>query len=248
MRRLTWMAAPLLLIALVLGACSSDGNSGTPSPDASTGQSTPTEAPSGGGSGGGDADLDALADLAARFERARFSATYLVDSPDMPSGEWVWTQDPDGERTRFDMSQDGETLTMIITAAATYMCSDGSCLSMTAEMGGGLDELPDLGSQLDDLQDELGSGTVRSTGSREIAGTRTECYEFEDADEGITGTVCHTEEGVPLFLSSVTPEGEFTLEATAYSTSVSDADFEPPFPVVSLEDALGGLTIPTPPR
>lgn len=64
--------------------------------------------------------------------------------------------------------------------------------------------------------------SVTPQGSRQIAGQSTAC--FRSGAGGQAATMCMTEGGVPLYMESAGS----VLEATSFSTSVSDADFTLP--------------------
>lgn len=258
MRRLPGLIVPLALVALVLGACGGDedgGDGGTDTTATATSTATadgdatasPTDDASDGGDGDGngagdasDVDLDALAE---QFANATFTATYEVSGSldgETVDGQWTWYQQG-ADRLRMDFDYQGQAGTMISTPDALVICADGGCFSM----GAGDDApFPNLGEvltdQVDDVQTEAVAGEIRDAGTREIAGVEAQCYEFDDSTSQTTGTVCYTDEGVLLFMESETPEGDFQMEATEFSDSVSDEDFEAPFPVMELPTGGGG--------
>lgn len=242
MRNLTWVALPLVGAALLFGAaCSGDDGDAEDDADstatsASDGTSTAGAATESGGSS--DVDLGALGE---QFGSAKFNVVYTITAPGM-DGEWHWIQDPAGPRSRIEITQGGTVFTIIVTPEQTLMCQEGACFALDAVAG----MIPDLGAQIEDIGTEASTGSVEDAGSREIAGQDTDCYAFSGTEGGAqgTGTVCVTDDGVPLFMETTTTEGGFSLQATSYSTDVSDADFEAPFPVQELP---GGIVMPTMP-
>ena len=181
-----------------------------------------------------------LAELTAGFESATFSAAYVVDASsddEALAGTWQWTQDGATDRLRFDIESDGETVIMITTPDGVTFCADGACFSMDAANA----MFPDLGGMLtgevDAIADEAADGTVTAAPSQTIAGVEAECYDFEDATEDASGTICYSPEGVPLLIDARSADGDFRLTADSYSTSVAEADFDPPFPVTPFPGA-----------
>lgn len=68
---------------------------------------------------------------------------------------------------------------------------------------------------------------------RSIAGQSAQCFGIkEKAVAGAfgleTGRICYAANGVPLLMQSKGTGYDMTFEATAFSTSVSDADFKLP--------------------
>lgn len=248
MPRISIIALPVLIASLLFAACGGgdDGDNGdttsTATATATASDGTATASPnstessgsgSGNDSGATGGEVTDFAALAANFANARFTATYQVSGTsdgEPVDGEWRWYQDgPD--RMRMDFNADGEEGTMISTTEGLLICAEGACFGLPA---GAEDALPDLTSQLDGLQDEALSGEVRSAGSREIAGTTAECYEFEDNAEGASGLVCYADGGIPLLMESNGDGTTFRMEATEFRAGVSDEDFEAPFPVSAL--------------
>jgi len=68
------------------------------------------------------------------------------------------------------------------------------------------------------------------TGSQTIAGQQAQCYNVKSLAGGAFGDVstCYSSNGVPL-KTTITAQGtSVTMEATAFSTNVTDADFALP--------------------
>jgi hypothetical protein len=248
--RFRWLAVPVLAAALVIVGCSGDDedetNADEPTPtataDASAGASTgATAAPDAPAPAAGD--LEDMAALSARLSGGTFSAMYTVEESSVEgiqAGTWKWTQDGANGLTRFDIDSDGEAVTMIMGSDSVTVCAEGTCFSM----GGGEEgPIPDVSGLLmgDDPESSAAStSTVTAAPSQTIAGVEAVCYDFEDSADGSSGTVCFAPEGVPLLMEANTTEGDFRLVAESYTTTVAEADFEPPFPVMSFGD-LGGL-------
>ena len=77
-------------------------------------------------------------------------------------------------------------------------------------------------------------GVEIDTFQETIAGESADCFSVSGSFEGESGDAewCFTDDGILLrFAGTFADEGEFRLDATAVSRDVSDADFEPPYPV-----------------
>jgi hypothetical protein len=234
-RRWSWVAAPLIVAALIGTACGGDDDDATVVP-AATSPAAATPAATAPATNDDPADLTVLA---GRMGEATFSLTYMLettgDDDELMNGTWGWKQDASSNRTRFDIESDGETVIMIMTGTEVLFCTEGACFSMAG--AGGM--FPNLGEMLSSEVDSIQEGATASTSEvtraagRTIAGIAADCYDFRDTIENTSGTVCYSPEGVPLFMETEGPEGVFKLEATTYGTSVSEADFEAPFPVMA---------------
>ena len=246
MRTFKWLTVPVIAVALLSTACGGgdDNGDGGDSADATTttatgtttegtSEATATESSSGGG------DAADLADIFAGFQTATFNVTYDLQSDssseEAMSGTWNWVRDNDNERTRFEVEFDGDKVIMITTPDQSLLCSDGACFDASGVMGSAMPNIGDMFTQsIDDVQSQTTTATVKKIDGRTIAGVDADCVEFEDTTEGVTGTACYAEGGIPLLIDSQTADGNFHLEATSFSTDVSDSDFEAPFPVTSI--------------
>lgn len=242
MRTFRWLAVPVIALALVGAACGGDEDGGdgdsadaTATTTTST-DSTATSEPTGTAteaSGGEDIDL---ASIFAGFATASFNITYNMDggsADEAMTGEWTWIQDTAGNRTRFEVNADGQDLVMITTAEQTVVCAEGTCFDAGGAMGAAVPNIGDMFTEgIDEVQSEAAGGTVRRIDGRTIAGVDAECVEFDSGD-GTEGTACYAD-GIPLLVESTSAEGTFRMEATRFSTDISDSDFEPPFPIMSI--------------
>ncbi|MGE3961808.1 MAG: hypothetical protein AB7F65_09025 [Dehalococcoidia bacterium] len=231
-------------VALLATACGGgdeeDGGDAEATATEATTEATATESTATATESSGEGEALTGADLAsvfAGFQDATFNVTYQLESDDAEqalTGEWRWIQDNAGDRARFEAEADGDQIIMIITSDQTVLCADGACFDAAGVMGAAMPNLGDMFTQsLAEVQADTTNAEVRRVDGRTVAGTDTECLEFEDTTEGVTGVACYAD-GVPLYIESETAEGNFRMEATSFSTDVSDADFEAPFPVTSL--------------
>lgn len=246
-------AGLLLAAALITGACGGDDE--TPAADdTTTGTGTPTatatdpDADAGATTDEGDADAtaegdvddgassEALAGLIEQFANTAFTATYDLETvvgAETISGEWTWYNDPTNGRARFDVTAAGASTTTITTSDEMVICTEGACFSVGSA---GSSPLPDFGAELtgqvEDLQTEAAaSGSVSDAGTRTIGGVEAQCFEFESTADELVGTACYSDEGVPLLMEAQAVDGDLRMEATDFEASVSDSDFEPPYPV-----------------
>jgi len=237
MRTYRWLAIPVVAVALIATACGGDdeNDSGTTTTTGATTTAAGADATTAATGGGDDIDLASIFD---GFGTATFNITYRMEGDsdgEAMNGDWTWIQDNGGQRTRFEATSDGDSVVMITTPERTIVCADGTCFDAGGAMGGAMPNIGDIFTQgIDEVQAETTTATVTRIDGRTIAGTDTECVEFEDTAEGVKGTACYADGGIPLLIDSTTADGTFRMEATSYSTNVSDADFEAPFPVMSI--------------
>jgi hypothetical protein len=249
-KTLGWILAGAALAAVAataFGGCSSGGSkdktptSGAP---AQTSQATaPAASPSAAASNG------QLGDLAAKFAKSTFHATYKATGSDSAglTGEVQLFKDAD-KRLRFDatVTQDGQQLkvSFIQTDALSVLClkdagalgallglqpGEGACLKN--DTSDSSNPLGDLSSLFSDV--ENADATAVATSTRNIAGKDTTCFQSTDSSTGNTTTACFTDDGV-LMYSKQEGDSPVELEATDVSGSVSSSDFDPPYEVREL--------------
>lgn len=135
-------------------------------------------------------------------------------------------------KARFDFSAGpGATFSVYTLEDGTYLCtgagSQNFCQKSPA--GDGLDANPaaSFGRQLQDHPDQFNSSFQ---GTRSLAGQTAQCYGVKALTGSAFGDVtsCYSSSGVPLLTQMKSQSQEFTVEATNFSTSVSDADFKLP--------------------
>jgi hypothetical protein len=250
------IAMTLLLVMLFGAACGGgddddDGANGGSEPtaardgsDSSSEGSSDDSSSDDGGSDDDDADGSGeFSQLSNIFGQRDFVVTFSIETSaggETFSGEWTWYRDVEGERARFDIdtAAAGEVVsaTYITTPDATFFCSESNCLSFPT---GTQSPFPDpsaaLTDQVFDIDDRVLGGSVKDAGTRSIAGIEARCFTFDVPGSGIAeGESCVSAEGVPVLTVWEGDEGSYRLEATSYSSDVSDEDFEPPFTVTQL--------------
>lgn len=102
-----------------------------------------------------------------------------------------------------------------------------TCFQVSSEVAAGMDQGYKIQESL--VADPAAFGaTMKET--RSIAGEQALCYVLTGAAAlaFTNGTFRYTRTGVPLLLQWAVATGFFTMEATAYSTTVPDSDFALP--------------------
>jgi outer membrane lipoprotein-sorting protein len=146
--------------------------------------------------------------------------------------------------SRYDtIDSDGSSTSYIQTPDATYVCSssadqtDQTCIqsagSGTGSSGLGLFSgffSPVIVSAMVAAAEVTGVNIDKS--NETIAGTDATCFSAED--NGETSKFCFSDSGVLLATQTTDSSGTSGMVATAYSDSVSDSDFQPPYPVSTI--------------
>lgn len=136
-------------------------------------------------------------------------------------------------------------------AMSLYVLEDGQYTCTTAEgrpmcLKGNMQP---TGQQTpDQVMNHMDEFDPTYQGTRQVAGQSAQCFtvkpkagarsDFADA------TVCLNPQGIPLLMHSRAAGSEMTMEATSFSTSVSDADFQLPAPVLEMPQMPGMPQIP----
>jgi outer membrane lipoprotein-sorting protein len=138
-------------------------------------------------------------------------------------------------KARFDFSAGpagaGGTFSVYTLEDGTYICTGagGQTFCQKSPGGSGLDANPaaSFGLQLQDHPDQFNASFQ---GTRSLAGQTAQCYGVKALTGSAFGDVtsCYSSTGVPLLTQIKSQGQEFTMEATNFSTSVSDADFKLP--------------------
>ncbi len=252
-----FLIAVALLAAALFVACGSDSDDNG---DADSGE-PPAEQPVDGDDDGngddgdgdgddGDSDGDGNGDLSSfadRFGVSEVKVVYNFTSSDAVEGfegtMTLYTKPPD--KWRMDIGTPDGDIAMINNGDATYMCAsedgEGACFESPTDDAIGLPFL-NIFTDPDGFDDfiDISPGVDVDRSSREIAGQDATCFNVsgEIAGESGAGEFCFRDDGV-LLLASTSDDatGEFTMEATSVSDSVSDEDFEPIYDVLD----IGGL-------
>lgn len=244
------LAALLLIAAACGGGQGEEAGKTTPSATGTpAAQETPTatETAAAETPGAGDLaqELESLAkEWANKPAKVSYEFTSTSDGEEESGTMTVYWRPPDA--WRFDYSDEAGGGSVIVSGGTTYFCDqqEEQCLSMNTPISQVV-PLPFVGffadpTALSDYILEVVTGLEINRSSRTIAGEDARCYSTAGTIEGQTGQAewCFTSDGILLLLSGSssgpTGEGSFHLEATSVSRQVSDADLEPPYPVMEL--------------
>ena len=212
------------LIALTM-ACSS-----TPAQPAPGGAAAPsTSAPTAATAAPTAASGPNIADLLKAGKLTSYKVTYtwsVTSGGQTQSSQQTWYYK--APNARFDVSLgQGTTFSVYALPDGTYFCSVGGGATFCQKSAqGGLQQNPaaDFDLQLSGQPDQFNAA---AQGTRTIAGQQAQCYGVRALTGAALGdvTACYSASGVPLFLQSSGQGSSFTMEATAFSATVSDADF-----------------------
>ncbi len=178
-------------------------------------------------------------DLAKAKKAASYKVTYRVSGTtggQTVSSDQTWYVKP--PKSRFDIYAGADVVSTYVLEDGTYFCSRAGgqtvCLKMPASQALG----QNVGAQADQqVTGQPDAFDPNYQGTRQIAGQTGQCYVVrpKTAQAGFAESAfCYTAQGVPLFIQAKGQGFESTLEATAFSTSVSDDDFKLPAPARSL--------------
>lgn len=232
--------------ATARGDSGDDDDDETDAPDGDD-DDEPTDAPD-GDDDDDDSDVD-LEELAQQYSDFRGKITYTASDlgEDEADLETITIYQSDNA-SRFDIASSSGDSSIITAADAFYICSEGQCLKYPTDSDDanpfgfitGIFSADYIADLYTDLGDDVNVDVESSTET--IAGIEATCFDYDaevdDTNEGPeTGQICFSSEGGILLRISSDFGGLF--EATDVTTDISDADFEPPFPVVDLGDFLG---------
>ena len=241
MKGIVLVAALALLVAL-LAACKSDSKDGeTPTSDV-TPEATDTPDNGGGGDGdGGLQDLERLASEAAGEFTGKITYGITTEAGGQTTEqEWTLAQRPPDSRFEIVSNEGGqESRTIVIqTAEKSYVCTSagGSEVCLKSDQ---TDQYTSLFDEIFAVPQSIAGGIgnvgLVDESEREIGGVNANCFSVDTAAlGGGASELCFSDEGILLLLRSVAGGTSFTFEAKSASTDVSDADFEPPYEVITI--------------
>lgn len=238
MTRYQWLRGLVLLTITIFLACSpaakeDSQTKGSPaSPSAGKDQAPSTqEKPS-------KATEPSFLDLVKQSKATTYKVTYKMsgtDSGQSISGEQTWYSKP--PKTRFDISMtDGAqkgSASMYLLEDSMYMCTSERGESMCLKMAKPQAMQQNQGARMQEqIQSNPEQFDTTYQGTRQIAGQAANCFAIKakkSTDPSLTeGTFCLSTQGVLLLMQSKGQGSELNMEATAFSTAVSDGDFKLP--------------------
>jgi len=222
-------------IAILLAACggaaapSAQGPASTTAPATTQGGAAAPAAPS-------TASGPNISDILKAGKLSTYKVTYkwtATAGGQTQTSEQTWYYK--APKARFDFSAGpagaGGTFSVYTLEDGTYICTGagGQTFCQKSPGGSGLDANPaaSFGLQLQDHPDQFNASFQ---GTRSLAGQTAQCYGVKALTGSAFGDVtsCYSSTGVPLLTQIKSQGQEFTMEATNFSTSVSDADFKLP--------------------
>ena len=221
----------LCVIAIVLGACGGAAAPSTQAPTVPAAAATVAQAATSAASATPSGPN--VADLLKAGKLSTYKVTYkwtIVAGGQTQTSEQTWYYK--APKARFDFSAGPGSLFSVFTLEdGTYVCTTagGQSFCQKSPGGTGLDANPaaSFGLQFQDHPEQFNASFQ---GTRSIAGQTAQCYGVKSVAVGAFSDVtsCYSSNGVPL-LTKMTSQGqEFTMEASNFSTTVTDADFKLP--------------------
>ncbi len=220
-------------IAIFLAACGGAAAPSGQAPAASAAaattttaaQAATTTAPAAATAGGPN-----IADILKAGKLSQYKVTYkwtTTAGGQTQTSEQTWYYK--APKARFDFSAGPGALFSVYTLPdGSYVCTiaGGQTFCQKSPAGTGLDANPaaSFGLQLQDHPEQFNSSFI---GTRSIAGQTAQCYGVKALAGAAFGDVtsCYSSSGVPLLTQIKSQGQEFSMEASAFSTTVSDADF-----------------------
>ena len=174
-----------------------------------------------------------IADVLKAGKATTYKATYkwtVTTGGQTQTSEQTWYYK--APNSRFDFSAGpGATFSVFSLATGTYFCTNaggaGFCQKSADQATLSQNPAADFALQ---LQGDPSKFNASFTGTQSIAGQQGQCYTVRSLAGGAYGDVstCYSSAGVPLKTSISAQGSSFVMEATAFSTTVTDADFTLP--------------------
>jgi len=230
----------VLAIVLTIALCSGGGDDDDQSAGA---RPTATESPENGGDGEDTPEptaeeeedaAAALEDLSGAY--GGVSAQVMYEFTSISGGESTAStmtlySDPPNARTDYEDPSTGETTSLISKGDQSFVCTPGQCFAYP--VGAAANPIPFVSQYaepgaINSIAAGVAGVDVQTT-QEEIAGIDARCFHLASAGADLTW--CFSDDGLLLLGASRSADAEFEMRATQVNRNVSDADFEPPFPV-----------------
>ena len=246
MRRLG-LAAVLVLAACGGGASTGGTTAATSAPQGAAATSAPaTSAPAAAATAAATAKPPSFGDLVAAAKNATYKVTYKwtgTGGGESIAAEQTWYVR--GTQSRFDFTMKGMgVVAMYDIAEGSFMCTgqedqatyktEWTCLGGPKDATIGQSN-PGAAFSLA-VEDRPDQFDPTFEGVRTIAGQTAQCFAVKDkvGAQFQEGRMCYGATGIPLLMRSKGSGYDMTFEATAFSTTVTDADFKLPAPPMKL--------------
>jgi hypothetical protein len=225
--------APLAAIVLAV-ACGGQSSTTQPSSTASAPAAAATSAAASRATA--TAGGPKLVDVVKGGALASYKVSYTWSTSgagQSTTSQQTWYYKP--PKARYDLSiGQGGSFSIFLLEDGTYFCtsSGGSsfCQKTSDQAGLQQNQAADFDLQIRQRPDQF---DATYQGTRTIAGQQAQCFGVSSHTVGASGdtTACYSSNGVPLLWQSKSQGQEVTMEATSFSTTVTDADFSLPAPV-----------------
>ena len=225
----------LLASAIALAAC---GGAAAPAPAAATTAAattaaTATQAAATTAAAAATTPSPNIADVLKAGKLTTYKATYkwtITTGGQTQTSEQTWYYK--APNSRFDFSAGpGATFSVYSLAAGTYFCTNagGTAFCQKSSDQSTLSQNPAADFALQ-LQGDPSKFNASFTGTQSIAGQQAQCYTVKSLAGTGYGDVstCYSSAGVPLKTTIAAQGSTFVMEATTFSTTVTDADFTLP--------------------
>ncbi len=175
-----------------------------------------------------------LLDLLKSGKQANYKVSYrwsIVSGGQTITSQQTWYYKPPKARFDYAIAQAGTAFSVFVLENGTFVCTSAGgtsfCQKSSPQTALQQNQAADFDLQLRDHPDQFNSAYQ---GTRAIAGQQAQCYGLKSLAGSALGEVtsCYSSSGVPLFQQTKVQGSEVTMEATSFSTSVSDADFQLP--------------------
>jgi hypothetical protein len=238
--RLIAGSAAILMLVLITACGGGDdktdsGGNATATNSSSGGEKTPAATDATGSDG--SSDLSALA-----AEYGNFTGVVKYETSGFGDSLTAMKIYKDKARSRVDYEGSDGSGSFITNADGSFACAENQCIKYPA--GQGLDPTAAFttfisAETIEKSYGDIPEGVDVKKSSRQIAGTDATCYTYsgdidktEAGDE--SGEICFAQSGLLLRLEFSGASGGGTFNAVQASQDVSEADFEPPFPITEI--------------
>jgi hypothetical protein len=222
----------LVTAAIALAACGGAASPAAQAPAATTAAAA-TSTQSSGTAAPAASSGPNIADVLKAGKSSTYKVTYkwtTTAGGQSQTSEQTWYYK--APNSRFDFTAGpGATFSVFSLTDGTYVCTTAGgtsfCQKSADQAALGQNPAADFALQ---LQGDPTKFNAAFTGSQSIAGQQAQCYTVKSLGAGAYGDVstCYSSGGVPLKTTISAQGSAFTMEATAFSTTVTDADFKLP--------------------